>query len=33
MKDERFALLTQEDNVTRFDRIQIRRLPSSCKSK
>jgi hypothetical protein len=29
MKDGRFALLTQEDNVTRFDRIRIRRLPAS----
>jgi hypothetical protein len=29
MKDGRFALLTQEDNVSRFEQIQIRRLPNS----
>jgi len=29
MKDGRFALLTQEDNVTRFERIRIRPLPNS----
>ncbi len=29
MKDGRFALLTQEDNVTRFEQIQIRPLPNS----
>ena len=29
MKDGRFALLTQEDNITRFDQIRIRPLPNS----
>ena len=29
MKDGRFALLTQEDNITRFDQIRIRSLPNS----
>jgi hypothetical protein len=29
MKDGRFALLTQEDNVTRFEQIRIRPLPNS----
>jgi hypothetical protein len=29
MKDGHIALWTQEDNVTRFDQIQIRSLPSS----
>jgi hypothetical protein len=29
MKDGRFALLTQEDNITRFEQIRIRRLPDS----
>jgi hypothetical protein len=29
MKDGRVALWTQEDNITRFDRIEIRSLPSS----
>ena len=29
MKDGRFALLTQEDNITRFEQIQIRPLRNS----